>query len=54
MTRSMASDDQLTDPEAGEEQQHARHGGRERDRDMFEECVDAEARREDHEDTGRH
>lgn len=41
--RAIGPDDQLTQPEASEKQQHACHRGRERDRDVLEEGVDAEA-----------
>lgn len=49
---SIGPNDQLTQPQASEEQQHARHRRRERDRDMLEEGVYAEARHEDHENAG--
>lgn len=52
--RAVGPDHQLTQPQAREQQQHARDRGRERDRDVLEQGVDAEAGHEDDEDACRH
>lgn len=54
MPGSVGANDQLIQPESGEKQEHARHRGRKRDRDMLEEGVDAEAGHEHHEAAGRY